>query len=103
MSKLFQIIIFISANLIVGCSQVLQTVDLRINTEDSALQEQFSVVEKTLTIEEARKQKKAPYKRVVLQSGRGEDAQPIPEKTALLSEFPKSKALTQYKIASEIP
>ena len=70
MSKLFQIIIFISANLIVGCSQVLQTVDLRINTEDSALQEQFSVVEKTLTIEEARKQKKAPYKRIVLQSGR---------------------------------
>ena len=64
MIKLFQItIICISATLIVSCSQVLQTVDLRINTEDNAVQEEFSVIEKTLTIKEAQTQKKAPYKR----------------------------------------
>ncbi|MDC0042989.1 hypothetical protein OAJ10_04445 [Paracoccaceae bacterium] len=99
MIKLFQItIICISATLIVSCSQVLQTVDLRINTEDNAVQEEFSVIEKTLTIKEAQTQKKAPYKRIVLQSGRGEDAQPIPEEVALLSEFPQSRSPTEYQI-----
>ena len=47
----------------------------------------FNVVEKTLTIREAKAQA-APYLRTVLKYGRGENARPIPEKLALKSEFP---------------
>ena len=48
------------ASLLVNCSQVLQTVNLEINTEDSSHQEDFSVVGKTLTLGEARKQNNSP-------------------------------------------
>ncbi len=99
MTKLCKIVlILIAVASISSCSQVLQTVDLKINSEDNASQEEFNVVEKTLTIEEARAQKNAPYARTVLQSGRGKDAQPIPEEIALLSEFPKDKSKPEYKI-----
>ena len=81
-----------------NCSQVLQNVDLEINTEDNSAQEDFSVVEKTLTIREARKQKNTPYARALLKNGRGEGSQPIPEQLALLSKFPKSEAPIDYKI-----
>ena len=81
-----------------SCSQVLQTVDLQIDTEDSLIQEEFNVIEKTLTIGEAKKQKAAPYSRAVLKTGRGEIARPIPEKLALKSEFPKNNSPTEYRI-----
>ena len=87
---------FFLAGLITGCSQVLQTIDLNINSEDSSLQEEFNVVEKTLTIREAKAQKVIPYLRVVLKNGRGENAQPIPENLALKSNFPKSEAPKNY-------
>lgn len=45
---------------LVSCSDVLQTVDLTVSTEDNAAQEEFNVVEKTLTLSEARAQKRAP-------------------------------------------
>ena len=89
---------FFLAGLFTGCSQVLQTVDLDINLEDSSLQEEFNVVEKTLTIKEAKAQKAAPYLRAVLKNGRGEIAKPIPEKLALKSEFPKNEILKDYKL-----
>ena len=60
------------------------------------MQEEFNVVEKTLTIREAKAQKASPYLREVLKNGRGENAQPIPEKLALKSRFPKSEALRDY-------
>ena len=101
MTKLFTYIsIFFLAGLIIGCSQVLQTVDLNINSEDNSLQEEFNVVEKTLTIREAKAQKAAPYLRVVLKNGRGENAQPIPEKLALKSEFPKNEVPRNYKLGA---
>ncbi len=87
---------FFLAGLFTGCSQVLQTVDLNLNSEDPSLQEEFNVVEKTLTSREAKAQKATPYLRVVLKNGRGENAQPIPEKLALKSEFPKSEAPRDY-------
>ena len=62
------------------------------------MQEEFNVVEKTLTIKEAKKQKAAPYPREVLKNGRGEIAQPIAEKLALKSEYPKNKSPIEYKI-----
>ena len=99
MTKLFRFIsLFFLAGLLSSCSQVLQTVNLNINAEDSSLQEEFNVVEKTLTIREAKAQKTAPYLREVLKTGRGENAQPIPEKLALKSEFPKNNSPLEYKI-----
>ena len=74
----------------IGCSQVLETVNLAINTEDSSLQEEFNVVEKTLTIKEAKAHKNAPYLRKVLRNGRSGTARPILEELALSSNFPKT-------------
>ena len=97
MTKLFTYItLCFLAGLLIGCSQVLETVDLDINSQDPALQEEFNVVEKTLTIKEARAQKASPYSRTVLKSGRGEIAKPIPEKLALKSVFPKNDAPQSY-------
>ena len=88
--------LFFLLGLFSGCSQVLQTVDLNINSEDSSMQEEFNVVEKTLTIREANAQKTVPYSRIVLKNGRGQNAQPIPEKLALKSEFPKREGPKEY-------
>lgn len=97
MTKLFNFIsIFFLAGFLIGCSQVLETVDLDINSEDSSLQEEFNVVEKTLTIKEAKAQKSYPYRRTILKTGRGENAQPIAEELALKSEFPKNNAPQNY-------
>ena len=99
MTKFFNAaIIVIFVNIVSSCSQVLQTVDLEINAADDSLQEEFNVVEKTLTINEAKKQKAAPYLRTVLKNGRGELAKPIPEKLALESEYPKNNLPIEYKI-----
>ena len=99
MTKLFTYIsLFFLAAFLTGCSQVLQTVDLNINAEDNSLQEAFNVVEKTLTIKEANAQKTAPYTRIVLKNGRGDIAQPISEKLALKSEYPKNNLPIKYKI-----
>ena len=90
------IALFFLAGLFAGCSQVLQTVDLNINSKDPSLQEEFNVVEKTLTIREAKAQKTTQYFRQVLKNGRGENAQPIPEKLALASEFPENEIPRSY-------
>ena len=52
-----------------SCSQVLQSVDLEISTEDNSQQQMFRVIEKTLTVKEAQKQKSAPYNRSLLKNG----------------------------------
>ena len=99
MTKIFTFIsLFFLVGLFTGCSQVLQTVDLNINSEDSSLQEEFNVVEKTLTISEAKAQMTAAYPRVVLRKGRGKKAQPIPESLALKSKFPKSEKLSDENL-----
>ena len=97
MTKLFAYIsIFFLAGFLIGCSQVLETIDLDINSEDPSLQEEFNVVEKTLTIREAKAQKSYPYLRTILKNGRGENAQPIAEELALKSEFPKNDEPQDY-------
>ena len=99
MTKLSSYIsIFFLTGLFTGCSQILQTVDLNINAKDNSLQEEFNVVERTLTTKEAIAQKTAPYLRTVMKSGRGESAQPIPERIALVSKFPKKSSLKEYEI-----
>ena len=70
--------------------------NLDINSEDNSLQEQFNVIEKTLTIREAKAHKNAKYPRVVLRDGRGEIAQPISEKLAIKSEFPRYEPPKEY-------
>ena len=97
MIKIFKIAFaFVLTGFVLSCSQVLQTVELDISTEDPSVQEIFNVVEKTLTIREAKAQKTSPYSRAVLKNGRGENAQPIPEKLALKSEFPKNNVPLEY-------
>ena len=83
---------------LLGCSQILQTVNLDVSSKDNSAQEEFNVIEKTLTIKEAKSQKNAIYHRKVLRNGRGDSAQPISEKLALQSEFPKSQTPILYKI-----
>ena len=92
------VLLYFLVGLLAGCSQVLQNIDLNINAEDDSLQEKFNVVEKTLTIKEAKKQKTAPYSRTVIKNGRGETAKPIPEKLALKSNYPKNNLPIEYKI-----
>lgn len=81
-----------------SCSQVLQTVQLKVDEHDKATQEEFNVVAKTLTVNEARKQNMSPYERTVLQFGTGENARSIPEKLAMKSNFPLNDLPVEYKI-----
>ena len=71
---------------------------MEISTQDNSKQETFSVIEKTLTIQEARKQKSAPYDRSLLKNGRGEGSKPIPESNVLASNFPKNKTSGAYRL-----
>lgn len=95
-SKAF--ITFLFLGLTIGCSQVLQTVKLELNSEDNSAQDDFNVVEKVLTIEEAQKQNSSPYERSFLQSGRGNNARTVSENTIVRSQFPDKKEFYEYKI-----
>ena len=83
-----------------SCSEVLQTVDLTVSTEDNSAQEEFNVVEKTLTLAEARAQRRAPYPRRVIQSGRGAVAGPIAEGALTSASFPRSAKAVPYRIGA---
>ncbi len=91
--------IYLSVSLFSSCSQILQTVNLQINTKDTfSSQDNFNVVERTLTIKEALKQSRSPYMRTVSQSGRGEKAKTISERLVLQSKFPEQTKQPAYKI-----
>lgn len=92
------ITLFTTIGLLNNCSQVLETVDLEIDTQDNIKQETFNVTQRTLTISEARKQSNSPYIRRVLQTGSGQDAKPILESIATASTFPKFTNPTDYKL-----
>ena len=92
------ITVFTAIGLLNNCSKVLETVDLKIDYQDTIKQETFNVTERTLTISEARKQSKSPYIRSVLQTGSGQDAKTILESTATASSFPKFTQPTDYKL-----
>ena len=83
-----------------SCSEVLLTVDLTVSTEDNSAQEEFNVVEKTLTLAEARAQRHAPYPRRVIQSGRGTVAGPIAERSLTSASFPRSAKAAPYRIGA---
>ena len=55
MTNFFKIFFtLISFNFLIGCSQILQDVDLSFDEKDRVKQENFMVVEKTLTLSEVR-------------------------------------------------
>ena len=81
-----------------ACSQVLQSVDLKVSDTDASLQEEFAVEETTLTLSNAKAANKDPYPRRVIQSGRGLAAGPISETNALKSMFPNSELQMPYQI-----
>ena len=72
-----------------NCSQVLQTIDLEVNSKDTISQQEFKIVEKTLTISLAQKLKDEPYIRHVIQTSNNSDPKPILESVAMISNFPK--------------
>ena len=91
-------LLIISFTTLASCSNLLQTIDLAVNEEDTQEQEVFNVVEKTLTLSVARTQRLAPYKRYIIQNGRGFAAKSVPENSVLKSEFPSSNSEQIYKI-----
>ena len=99
MIKFSRIIISVMAAIALSsCSQIVQPIELQVNTKDVSEQEEFQVVEKTLTIKEARKQNLTTFKRFVLQAGKGKNAKLLPERVVLVSNFPKIKEPFKYKI-----
>ena len=51
MNKYFKIaLLCIPLGFVTNCSQVLQTIELKVDSEDNSVQQEFNVLEKTLTI-----------------------------------------------------
>lgn len=93
----FLLFLFLNLN---ACSRVLETVDISIDTNDPSAQQKFDVVEKTLTLAEALKQKDYPYQRMVLQVGKGNNAKTIEENKAVKSIFPNSSNPQKYRVGA---
>ena len=84
--------------LIASCSQVLETVTLELDDRDPLEQEQFTIVEKTLTMSEAKTGNSQPYNRLLMQKGLGKDTKLITENQAIKSDYPKNKKAQEYRI-----
>ena len=93
----YAFLLFLFFNL-TACSRVLETVDISIDTNDPSAQQEFDVVEKTLTLAEALKQKNYPYQRMVLQVGKGNKAKTIEEVKAVKSIFPDVSNPEKYRV-----
>ena len=73
MTNFFKIFFFsIGLSFLIGCSQILQDVDLSFDEKDKVAQEDFTVVEKTLTLSEAKSRQSDPYMRQIIQKGLGQ-------------------------------
>ena len=81
-----------------GCAEILQSVELKINSRDETKQDEFNVVERTLTLKETIKSNQSPYPRRIQTQGSGEKARHISENEALLSTFPRTNEKAKYKI-----
>ena len=85
---------------LIGCSQILQDVDLSFDEKDRVAQEDFTVVEKTLTLSEAKSRQSDPYMRQIIQKGMGNKARLISEEDAINSDFPEFKVPAVYEIGT---
>ena len=101
MTNLFKIFwLSVGLSVLIGCSQILQDVDLSFDKKDIAAQEDFTVVEKTLTLSEAKSRQSDPYDRQVIQQGLGNKARLISEEDAIKLDFPEFQVPAIYKIGS---
>ena len=99
MTNIFKILyLSIGLSFLIGCSQILQDVDLSFDEKDRVEQENFKVVEKTLTLSEAKSRQFDPYPRQVIQKGLANKARLISEKDAINSNFPEFQVPAIYKI-----
>ena len=97
-SILKKVLPLLAMSFFANCSQVLEPVTLELNKTDSLEQEQFNVVEKTLTMSEAQASNSRPFDRFVSQSGAGKDANLIKEVQALKSNFPAFNPPQNYEV-----
>ena len=95
-AKLFLIIPLVFVQF--GCTKILEPVNLKIDNSDQVTQEKFEVIDKTLTLAEARAQNKTPYNRILMQTGPGAAAKIVSEKSASISSFPNTTQPTSYQI-----
>ena len=84
--------------LLASCSQVLQSVDLSINSQDNSPQDEFNVIEKTLTLQDALNLANAPYPRRVFEHGQSGRARHISEELATSPSFPEFSEPVPYKV-----
>ena len=76
MTNFFKIFcLLVGFNFLIGCSQILQNVDLSFDEKDRVAQENFTVIEKTLTLSEAKSRQSDPYFRQIIQKGLGKKGQ----------------------------
>jgi len=101
MTNFFKIFcLSVGLSFLVGCSQILQNVDLSFDEKDRVAQEDFTVVEKTLTLSEAKSRRSDPYMRQIIQKGMGNKARLISEDDAINSDFPEFKIPAVYEIGT---
>ena len=88
----------LAISFIASCSQVLETVTLELNNTDAIEQEEFAVVEKTITLSEAKAGNSMPFVRLVSRTGVGKDADLITENQALKSDYPADQEPKDYRL-----
>ena len=93
-----KVLLTLAMSYFASCSQVLETVTLELDNADPLEQEQFTVVEKTLTMSEAKIGNSLPFARLVSQGGIGKDANLIKEEQALKSNYPAYKPPQNYRV-----
>ena len=82
-----KVILIFTISFFASCSQILETVTLELDNTDPLEQEQFTIVEKTLTMPEAKAGNSLPFDRLVSKGGVGKDANLMKEFQALKSNF----------------
>jgi protein involved in polysaccharide export with SLBB domain len=98
MNKKLNTILLLAVGIIIAsCSQILQSPKLQVETSDRLLQQEFTVVEKTLTLSEAKSRRSDPFIRHVIQMGIGDKARLISEEVAIKSNFPKKQKKVSYE------
>ena len=93
-----KVLLSLAVSFFASCSQVLETVTLELDNADPLEQEQFTVVEKTLTMSEAETGNSLPFERLVSQGGVGKNPNLIKEVQALKSNFPAYKSPQNYEV-----
>ena len=99
MTSLLKVFFLVTVfSVVSSCSKLLQNVSLTLDGKDRISQEEFTVIEKTLTLAEAKSQKSSPYNRQVMQDNIGKNSRLLPEFEALKSQFPESQVPPKYTL-----